>query len=127
MDWTTLAIAAVVVTLWLLLKRRGLANADTVRNLQSAGAPLIDVRTAPEFQSGSLPGAIHIPLDRIRDELPRRFPDRGAPILLHCASGTRSGLARAWAMGLGYRNVHNLGSLGRARAILARTFHTREP
>jgi phage shock protein E len=118
MDWTTLAIAAVVVTAWLLLKRRSLANPDTVRRLHAGGAPLIDVRTASEFQSGSLPGALNIPLDRIRDELPRRVTDRSAPILLHCASGTRSGIARGRAVGLGYRDVHNVGSLSRTTSIL---------
>ncbi|MEV6292771.1 rhodanese-like domain-containing protein [Streptomyces sp. NPDC051896] len=52
---------------------------------------VIDVRTPGEYASGHLPGALNIPLDRIRRALPeiRHAAGRG-DILMVCASGARS-------------------------------------
>ncbi|MFE0778097.1 rhodanese-like domain-containing protein [Streptomyces sp. NPDC058861] len=52
---------------------------------------VIDVRTPGEFASGHLPGALSVPLDRIRDALPeiRAAAERGE-VLVVCASGARS-------------------------------------
>ncbi|ROP55620.1 rhodanese-like domain-containing protein [Streptomyces sp. PanSC9] len=56
---------------------------------------VIDVRTPGEHAAGHLPGALNIPLDRIRTALPelRRAAVRGE-LLLVCASGARSDTAR---------------------------------
>lgn len=121
MDWTTLAIAIAVIGAWLLLKRTGLADASTARRLHQSGAPLVDVRTAGEFASGGLPGAINIPLNTLQEAFPARFPDRTKPVLLHCASGTRSDMARSRLRALGYREVYNVGSAGRAASVLGLT------
>jgi rhodanese-related sulfurtransferase len=52
---------------------------------------VIDVRTPAEYASGHLPGALNIPLDRIRQALPEiRHAARRGDILLVCASGARS-------------------------------------
>ncbi|MGW1809735.1 rhodanese-like domain-containing protein [Streptomyces sp. NPDC002078] len=52
---------------------------------------VIDVRTPGEYASGHLPGALNIPLDRIRGALPeiRHAAGRG-DVLMVCASGARS-------------------------------------
>ncbi|WP_128980328.1 rhodanese-like domain-containing protein [Streptomyces roseicoloratus] len=52
---------------------------------------IIDVRTPGEYAGGHLPGALNIPLDRIRRALPdiRQATDRG-DVLVVCASGARS-------------------------------------
>ncbi|MGA5498977.1 rhodanese-like domain-containing protein [Streptomyces cinereoruber] len=52
---------------------------------------VIDVRTPGEYAGGHLPGALNIPLDRIRKALPdiRDAADRG-DVLVVCASGARS-------------------------------------
>ncbi|WP_329530999.1 rhodanese-like domain-containing protein [Streptomyces sp. NBC_01450] len=52
---------------------------------------VIDVRTPAEYASGHLPGALNIPLDRIRRALPeiRHAAQRG-DVLVVCASGARS-------------------------------------
>lgn len=51
----------------------------------------IDVREDEEFASGSIPGAIHIPLG----ELPERLAelDRDKEYIMVCRSGARSGRA----------------------------------
>ncbi|MEV8531628.1 rhodanese-like domain-containing protein [Streptomyces sp. NPDC051211] len=52
---------------------------------------VVDVRTPAEFASGHLPDAVNVPLDRLARSLPelRQAAER-RPLLLVCASGTRS-------------------------------------
>ncbi|MFD5813508.1 rhodanese-like domain-containing protein [Streptomyces sp. NPDC127038] len=50
---------------------------------------VIDVRTPGEYASGHLPGALNIPLDRLRRALPV-LADSRADLLLVCRSGARS-------------------------------------
>ena len=121
MDWNIVIVAVVVVAAWLLLKRRGLVDPGTAGRLRAQGAPVVDVRTKSEFAGGALPGAIHIPLDQVASEFPRRFPDRSRPLLLYCASGTRSGIAAGILRRAGYTAVFNLGGLGRATSLLGST------
>ena len=54
--------------------------------------------------------AINIPLDEIEAGAPKRLKDKNQTLLLHCASGMRSGMAQRKLTGLGYTNVFNLGS-----------------
>ncbi|MDO0938830.1 rhodanese-like domain-containing protein [Streptomyces sp. DG2A-72] len=57
---------------------------------------VIDVRTPGEYAAGHLPGALNIPLDRIRPTLPDlRHAAERFDLLLVCASGARSENARA--------------------------------
>ena len=79
----------------------------------------MDVRSAAEFQSGHLPKAVNVPLDELRNGLPGRLKDKSQILLLHCLSGTRSGMAKRQLKGMGYRNVFNLGSYGRANRIVS--------
>jgi rhodanese-related sulfurtransferase len=118
MDWKPLLILAIVVVAFLLIKRSGQVSADDARELLRKGAPVIDVRSPGEFQSGHLPQAVNIPLDRVESALPKQFPDKDAVLLLHCASGTRSGIAVRKLKALGYTRVHNLGSYHRAGQIV---------
>ncbi|MGW4735731.1 rhodanese-like domain-containing protein [Streptomyces shenzhenensis] len=55
---------------------------------------VIDVRTAGEYASGHLPGALNIPLDQVKHALPdiQHAAGRGA-VLMVCASGNRSAQA----------------------------------
>ncbi len=75
--------------------------------LKKNGATLIDVRSAGEFASGNAPGTINIPLQ----ELGSRFGEipKSIPVVLCCASGTRSGMAKMMLMKKGYKDVHNIG------------------
>ena len=118
MDWHTWIIIGVAVAAFLLLKRLTLVQPDAARDWLKQGARVIDVRSEGEFKGGHLPGAVNIPLGRLRDEIARVAPDKDQPLLLHCLSGTRSGMGKAQLKKLGYRNVFNLGSYGRAERIV---------
>ena len=76
--------------------------------LKAQGATLVDVRTAAEYASGHAPGTLNIPLDELGTRL-SEIP-RTAPVVLGCASGTRSGMAGLLLRKHGYRQVHNIGA-----------------
>lgn len=67
---------------------------------------LIDTRTPEEYSFGTIPGAVNMPLDEIREHLSEIPTDR--PVVLFCAVGLRGYLAQRILMGRGYRNVRNL-------------------
>ena len=75
--------------------------------LKAQGATLLDVRSLAEFAGGSAPGTVNIPLD----ELGRRLAEvpRDRPVVVGCASGTRSGMARMLLRKHGYAPVYNIG------------------
>lgn len=78
------------------------------RELASLGKDtiLIDVRTPEEYALGSLPNAVNIPLDTLRERLPELPKER--PIVVTCAVGLRGYLAYRILSQNGYENVHNL-------------------
>jgi phage shock protein E len=118
MNSLTLIVIAGIVVAFLLLKRLTLVTPATARELLNQGALVIDVRNEGEFRARHLPGASNIPLGRLTYEIARRAPNKEQPLLLHCLSGARSGMGKSALKRLGYRNVFNLGSYGRAEKIL---------
>jgi rhodanese-related sulfurtransferase len=118
MNWTTFAIIAVVVVIFLTLSKAGQISAKDAAAYLKNGALVIDVRSPGEFNSGHLTNAINIPLDEMEATLPNQVKDKSQVLLLHCASGMRSGLAQKKLNSLGYTNAFNLGSYGRAKSLL---------
>ncbi len=117
-NWTPLLIIAAVVAVVFMMKKAGQISArDAIEHLKH-GALVIDVRSPGEFNSGHLAKGINLPLDEIETALPERVKNKNQVLLLHCASGMRSGLARQKLRAMGYTNVFNLGSYRRAESIL---------
>ena len=108
-----------VIAAFLIFKQVNAVKPETAREWLKKGATVIDVRSEGEFQEKHLPGAINIPLNRLGDEIARVAPNKEQPLLLHCLSGTRSAAGEATLKKMGYRNVFNLGSYGRAENILS--------
>ncbi|MBX7143023.1 MAG: rhodanese-like domain-containing protein [Oligoflexia bacterium] len=75
-----------------------------------AGALLVDVRSADEFNSGHIEGALNIPHTEISASLKQIGENKGREIVLYCHSGRRAGLARDELIKLGYSNVFNAGA-----------------
>ncbi len=121
MNLTVWIIVAAVLAAVFALKRMSFVSADKARRFLQNGALLVDVRNPGEFSSGHVPGAVNVPLGNLSSEVPRRFPDKNQLLLLHCLSGTRSGIARGQLKKLGYNNVFNLGSYRRAEQIVRTT------
>jgi phage shock protein E len=112
------AIGLGLLLLLVVMKRKGGVAGDKAAELLRAGAMLVDVRSAAEFSSGHLPGAVNIPLDEVERRIPELVKDRSRVILLHCQSGMRSGMAQGKLKRLGYEACWNLGSYGQAAAVV---------
>jgi phage shock protein E len=119
MDWTLILIVGGVVAAVFLLKRLSFVSAAIARKQLAEGALVIDVRSPEEFRSSKVPGAINIPLGEVRAKISERVKDKQQPLLVHCLSGGRSAIAKQQLKAMGYTNVFNLGSLGRAQHIFA--------
>ena len=76
--------------------------------LKQEGAQLVDVRSAAEFAGGNVPDSVNIPLDEIGRRASELDPQKW--VVVFCASGTRSALARRKLKGLGFTKVVNAGS-----------------
>lgn len=105
-------IVAAVVAAFIVFKRLGQVSGDKARELVKQGARLIDVRTAAEFSSGHLPGAVNIPVSELGARA-AALGEKDQPVVVYCASGTRSAVARTVLRGQGFAQVFNLGSMGR--------------
>lgn len=98
---------------------------DALEATLAGGAELVDVRNSSEFAAGHLPGAVNLPLGRLAerlDELPR---DR--PLVVHCQSGARAGVAVGLLAARGFGDVRHLAGdyVGWSRA--GRPVKTGEP
>ena len=72
-------------------------------------ATLIDVRSTNEFMAHHLPGAVHMPLAQLAEDIVHKIPLRATPIILYCASGARSEQGLSLLQALGYTDAHNGG------------------
>jgi sulfur-carrier protein adenylyltransferase/sulfurtransferase len=80
-----------------------------VRELMDEGVVVIDVRGTEELSSGHLPGAKHVPRGHLESRIEGVVPDRSTPVILYCASGSRSAYAaRTLREDLGYENVRSM-------------------
>ncbi len=86
-----------------------------LRDIEMENKFLLDVRTPDEFSLGSLPGAVNIPLDELRDRLAELPKDK--MIYTFCAVGLRGYLAYRILTQHGFDKVRNLsGGLKTYRA-----------
>ncbi len=77
-------------------------------NLEN-GVPMTLAEALPEkyYAAQHLPGAIHLPHDRVRELAPTRLPDRGNTIVVYCANVNcrNSHIAAQTLIQMGYRKV----------------------
>ena len=77
-----------------------------LRDADLSKVTLVDVRTPDEFAVGTIPGAVNIPLDDLRQRLGELPTDR--PIYLFCGVGLRGYLASNILKDNGFKDVRNL-------------------
>lgn len=78
------------------------------RELVSAGAVLLDVRTQAEFDGGHLDGAKLIAVQELAGRIGEVGP-KNEPVVIYCASGRRSNRAATMLAEAGYQKVYDLG------------------
>lgn len=62
--------------------------------LLEGGAVIIDVRNPGEYKSGAIPGSENIPLPKLSSRI-KQIKSLEVPVICVCASGMRSGTAKA--------------------------------
>ncbi len=118
MNWLIITAIVLVLVGLSLLKRVSWVSPQKASLLLREGALIVDVRSRAEFSSSHLPGALNIPVEDLDKGAVRQIPDKNRPLLLHCLSGTRSGLAKQALRQMGYLHVFNLGSYHRAEKVM---------
>jgi sulfur-carrier protein adenylyltransferase/sulfurtransferase len=78
------------------------------RMLEKPGTVLLDVREGDEWRQGHIPQAVGIPRGFLELRVEEKVPDHKTPVILQCASGTRSLLAARSLREMGYENIYNL-------------------
>jgi len=123
MTWVYFLIVLVIAIAYIFFKRSGQIPQKEAAQYLKSGAMVIDVRSPGEFDSGHLLQAYNMPLDRIEVLVASTVRDKSKVLLLHCASGIRSSMAKKRLLDLGYKNVFNLGSYSRAEKIVTSQYH----
>ena len=83
--------ALLILVVVFFLKRQNAPDSEALANAFKDTITLIDVRSEGEFQSGSLEGAINIPLDELQNHVAEL---KNKPkIVVFCQSGGRSAQA----------------------------------
>jgi len=72
-----------------------------IAGLIDAGAQLIDVRAAHEFEAACIPGAVRIGLEDLAEN--RGQVDRDGPVVFYCRTGDRSAMAAQVFTDAGYQ------------------------
>ncbi len=82
---------------------------ELAKQLKSDQAPcVVDVRTGPEFRSGHIPGAVHVPLLSILLRRSRLPSSRETLLVLTCEHGPRAQMVKSVLGFFGYRNLELL-------------------
>ena len=109
-DYVPWLVLTAVIAALMIFKRLGQISPDKARSLVKSGARLIDVRSPAEFAAGHIDGAVNVPVGALSDD---KLGPKDQPLILYCASGTRSAIARTALKTRGFTHVFNLGAMNR--------------
>lgn len=79
-----------------------------LENVIASGALIVDVRMREEYREGHIEGSLNIPLDEIEKAM--SWLQKDVPVVLVCASGSRSEVAVKNLKANGFEKVYNGGS-----------------
>ena len=114
MGWAVSIILAVIVVAVMAVKvyvSRGpdISQAQLVERMeQKSDICILDVRTAREYSSGHIPGAVHIGYRDISTRLDELWPYADKDIVVYCEMGVRARMAQTTLTKAGFLNVHHL-------------------
>lgn len=77
---------------------------EITKALSQTDVLILDVRSAGEFESGHVPGAVNVPVSQL-SRVETILPNKEQQIIVHCAVGVRSGKATTALAEMGYTNV----------------------
>ena len=86
-----------------------LTASGAVQLINREKAVVVDVSEASEFAASHVGGAKNVPLSQLEEKLPSVVKNKGLPLILVCATGSRANRAVVVAKKLGYDNAQALG------------------
>ncbi|WP_452228041.1 MULTISPECIES: rhodanese-like domain-containing protein [unclassified Lacinutrix] len=89
---------------------------DKIKELQSRGAIIIDVRSKGEYSQGAIPGSKNIPLQVITGKI-SEIKKLNKPVITCCASGMRSGSAASILKAQGIEAINGGGWLSLSKKL----------
>ena len=102
------------VVIFYLLKKRFL-DTTNYKVLLEEGAIIVDVRSPAEYSTGNIENSLNIPVGELINKLDY-LKDKKQTIIVCCASGVRSGVAKQLLVAKSYENVINGGSWSNLKA-----------
>jgi rhodanese-related sulfurtransferase len=112
MIWVALAVISGSMLIWPLLSGGDVARltpAQATLLMNREDALVVDVRETGEWTSGHIPGARHIAIGQLEKRLSELEKFKERPIIICCASGTRSSSACGQLKKNGFAKVFSLG------------------
>jgi|HigsolmetaAR206D_1030411.scaffolds.fasta_scaffold03495_3 Rhodanese-related sulfurtransferase len=106
-----------VVMLGIFKNIFGQKDNTELKEVLANNAYLVDVRTPSEFASGSVKGAVNIPLDKISGQLSKFKGKKN--IVVFCRSGNRSSQAKSILEKNGFKNVVNGGTWQNVNSLIS--------
>ena len=106
-----------VVMLGIFKNLFGQKDNTELKEVLTDNSYLVDVRTPSEFASGSVKGAVNIPLDKISGQLSKFKGKKN--IVVFCRSGNRSGQAKSILEKNGFDNVVNGGTWQNVNSLIS--------
>jgi len=91
-------------------------KSDKIKDFQSKGAVIIDVRTRDEYNQGAIPGSKNIPLQIINSKI-SDIKKLNKPVITCCASGMRSGSAASILKAQGIEAINGGGWLSLSKKL----------
>ncbi|MCL1923177.1 MAG: rhodanese-like domain-containing protein [Propionibacteriaceae bacterium] len=77
----------------------------------STSHTMVDVRSAEEYATERIEGAVLIPHNEIAQRAAAELPDKDAVIIVYCVSGIRASQAAQILVDQGYTQVYNMGGM----------------
>ncbi len=112
--WAALSGLLVIVVSALALAANDLA---TIQSNISAPV-IIDVRTPQEFATGSIEGAVNLPLKGLPDSLLNEGMELDEEVVVYCRSGRRSAEAKTLLKAAGFELVFDGGPMSQLKGVL---------
>ncbi len=81
---------------------------DITALLKKKETIVIDVRSADEYKTGHIEGAINIPYDQIES---RANYNKKSDIIVYCQNGARSHVAAMLLQNMGFKRVYDMGGI----------------
>lgn len=113
-----IAILAAIFILFKLLSLKNSLKSEDVKRIMENKGRIIDVRSPMEFKGSHVKNALNIEHTKILKGIKKAKISKDTPLILYCASGSRSSVACSTLKAEGYTDVHNGGTAHKVNKLL---------